>query len=1073
MQDKIYQFDRLQVWELVPRPDCVMIIAFSLLSKWIIKFKLDSTGKRLVPPPPPPLEKKARLEAQGYRQEEGIDFEEYFTPVARIEAIRIFITNAASKNMTIYQMDVKTVFLNGELNEEVYVSQPEGFVNLDHPTHVYPLKKALYGLNWSFKKQKSTAILTTEAEYIAMSGCCAQILWMSTLGPSTLTYVTISFESRLQARFDLRKAMSPKDRSGPTIKDNPFAQAENNPFVNIFAPEPSLEESSSGDVSSTESTLVIQPHNHLGKWSKDHPMDNVIVKPKNVKTAMDEVCWFEVKLDEYGDDLKNKARLVVKGYCQEEGINFKESFAPVARIEDIRIFIANTASKNMIIYQMDVKTAFLNGELKEEVYVSQPEGFLDPYHPTHVYRLKKALYGLKHALQAWYNTLSRFLLDNKFSKGVVDPTYQAKPTKKHLEAIKRVFRYLRGTINWGLWYPKDTAIALTAYADADHAGCQDTRRSTSGSAQFLGDKLHSRSKHIDTRHHFIREQVENDVVELYFVMTDYQLADIFTNALQESDKMAEENVPAPAPTSKCSNHLHSVVLEYPYIGCKDWGFGDYPIDSAYPFVSPPAGDQVMDFVNELGYPGEIHFVSKMQVNNLYQPWRAILSLINQCLTGKTFGNDKPRHPVLQMLWGIVTRSNIDYAELLWEEFVQGIQTFFSHRANLNIPTKKSTPHVIPYCRFTKLIIFYLGSEHNIHRRLGSPVHVTGDDFLLGNLKSVPKGEKDEVFGKSIPKELITEVIQNSSYYQQYLEIVARKPTAKEGGQKKTAFEAEKPKKPTPVKKPEPAKQTKPVKEKSTKPAPSMKTRKGKVMKVRKEKRSNRLVNEEDEEPQPTLEPQIEDDEYNLQRGIQMSLESFQAPVDGVAIREPTSGVTRSLLVVEGKGKSIATDEQRRIPVTKEASTRPSTQLKDDTSANIVHETPSPPDAETGVEAKMSNKQLNLMKARLDPGNTLESQPPPDEDQAGSNPGQSHVALARPNPKPMQEDFIVIVYPKVHESLEHTTKEHVFLENPPSSTETLLSMKNLDDAFTFGDQFIDDKSPEDELGKATRTLKLNQ
>nr|GFA69536.1 hypothetical protein [Tanacetum cinerariifolium] len=142
--------------------------------------------------------------------------------------------------------------------------------------------------------------------------------------------------------------------------------------------------------------------------------------------------------------------------------------------------------------------------------------------------------------------------------------YQAKPTKKHLEALKRVFRYLKGTINWGLWYLKDTAMALTAYADADHAGCQDTRRSTSGSAQFLGDKLmrsqlidygfdfnkipmycdnrsaialccnnvqHSRSKHIDIRHHFIREQVERGVVELYFVTTDYQLADIFTKAL--------------------------------------------------------------------------------------------------------------------------------------------------------------------------------------------------------------------------------------------------------------------------------------------------------------------------------------------------------------------------------------------------------------------------------------------------------------------------------------------------------------------------------------------------------------
>ena len=174
--------------------------------------------------------------------------------------------------------------------------------------------------------------------------------------------------------------------------------------------------------------------------------------------------------------------------------------------------------------------------------------------------------------------------------------YQAKPTKKHLEAVKRVFRYLQGTINMGLWYPKDTGMSLTAYADADHAGCQDTRRSTSGGAQFLGDKLvswsskkqmstsissteaeyiamssccaqilwmrsqlsdygfefnkiplycdnksaialscnnvqHSRAKHIEIRHHFIREQVEKGVVELYFVRSEYQLADIFTKAL--------------------------------------------------------------------------------------------------------------------------------------------------------------------------------------------------------------------------------------------------------------------------------------------------------------------------------------------------------------------------------------------------------------------------------------------------------------------------------------------------------------------------------------------------------------
>nr|GEW02307.1 retrovirus-related Pol polyprotein from transposon TNT 1-94 [Tanacetum cinerariifolium] len=235
------------------------------------------------------------------------------------------------------------------------------------------------------------------------------------------------------------------------MEDHLVAPVDNNPFVNVVALEPHSEASSSGDIIWE---LVPQP-------------DCVMIIA---------LKWiYKVKLDEYGDVLKNKARLVAKGYRQEEGIDFEESFAPVARIEAIRIFIAKAASKNMTIYQMDVKTAFLNGELKEEVYAS--------------------------------------------------------PTKKHLEALKRVFRYLKRTINWGLWYPKDTAMALIAYADADHAGCQDTRRSTSRSAQFLGDKLHSRSKHIDIHHHFIREQVKRGVVKLYFVTTDYQLADIFTKAL--------------------------------------------------------------------------------------------------------------------------------------------------------------------------------------------------------------------------------------------------------------------------------------------------------------------------------------------------------------------------------------------------------------------------------------------------------------------------------------------------------------------------------------------------------------
>ncbi|GKE78741.1 retrovirus-related pol polyprotein from transposon TNT 1-94, partial [Tanacetum coccineum] len=143
------------------------------------------------------------------------------------------------------------------------------------------------------------------------------------------------------------------------IEDNPFAPVDNDSFINVFALEPSSEASSSGDLSSAESLYVIQTLHHLRKCSKYHSLDNIIGNPSRL--------WiYKVKLDEYGDVLKNKARLVAKGYRQEEGINLEESFTPVEHIEAIRIFIANATSKNMTIYQMDVKTAFLNGELKEE-----------------------------------------------------------------------------------------------------------------------------------------------------------------------------------------------------------------------------------------------------------------------------------------------------------------------------------------------------------------------------------------------------------------------------------------------------------------------------------------------------------------------------------------------------------------------------------------------------------------------------------------------------------------------------------------------------------------------------------
>nr|GEV25923.1 retrovirus-related Pol polyprotein from transposon TNT 1-94 [Tanacetum cinerariifolium] len=145
--------------------------------------------------------------------------------------------------------------------------------------------------------------------------------------------------------------------------------------------------------------------------------------PRPDKVMVITLKWiYKVKLDELGGILKNKARLVAHGYRQEEGIDFEESFAPVARLEAIRIFLVFAAHKNIVVYQMDVKTAFLNGNLWEEVFVSQPDGFVDPDNPNHVYKLKKALYGLKQAPRAWYDMLSSFLISQDFSKGSVDPT---------------------------------------------------------------------------------------------------------------------------------------------------------------------------------------------------------------------------------------------------------------------------------------------------------------------------------------------------------------------------------------------------------------------------------------------------------------------------------------------------------------------------------------------------------------------------------------------------------------------------------------------------------------------------
>ncbi|GJV64545.1 retrovirus-related pol polyprotein from transposon TNT 1-94 [Tanacetum coccineum] len=281
------------------------------------------------------------------------------------------------------------------------------------------------------------------------------------------------------------------------------------------------------------------------------------IEPKKLIKALEEEGWVVVMQEELNQFKRNK-----------EGIDYEETFAHVARLDAIRIFLAYAAYMGFVVYQMDVKSAFLNGKLSEEVYIQQPPGFESSEFPDHVCKLDKAL-------------------------------YQANPKESHLVAVKRIFKYLKGAPNLSLWYPKGSCFDLKAYSDSDYAGCNLDRNSTSGGCHILGGKLvcwsakkkssvaissaeagyvavvgccaqvlwiksqlanydvlydkvpifcnntsaiaisnnpvlHSRTKHIDIRYHFIRDHILKGDIELHFVPTEMQLADIFTKPLAEA-----------------------------------------------------------------------------------------------------------------------------------------------------------------------------------------------------------------------------------------------------------------------------------------------------------------------------------------------------------------------------------------------------------------------------------------------------------------------------------------------------------------------------------------------------------
>nr|GEW99136.1 hypothetical protein [Tanacetum cinerariifolium] len=303
-------------------------------------------------------------------------------------------------------------------------------------------------------------------------------------------------------------------------------QVADDEFINIFC-TPVQDQ---GETSSRHNKSVIENPSRSVRTRRQLESDGEIcmfaltvsrTEPKNIKEAMADSAWIESMQEELHQfNRLDVWELVDRPLCTNEGVDFEESFAPVARLEAVRLFIAYAAHKPFTVYQMDVKTAFLYGPLKEEVYVNQPDGFVDQYHPDKVYRLKKALYGLKQAPRAWYDELSAFLVSKILQR------LSKKQDCTSMSFAEAEYVSLSACCAQVLWM----RTQLTDYGfhfDKIHMFCD----SKAAIAISCNPVHHSRTKHIDVRYHFIKEKVEKGIVELFFVGAEYQLADLFTKAL--------------------------------------------------------------------------------------------------------------------------------------------------------------------------------------------------------------------------------------------------------------------------------------------------------------------------------------------------------------------------------------------------------------------------------------------------------------------------------------------------------------------------------------------------------------
>jgi FtsZ-interacting cell division protein YlmF len=477
MNEELDQIEKNDTWELVPRPTNKNVIG----SKWVYKNKMNEQQNI--------VRNKARLVCKGYAQIEGLDFDETFAPVARLEAIRMFLAYAFHKQFKVYQMDVKSYFLNGDLKEEVYMEQPEGFQLSDNPDFVCKLKKALYGL-----KQ-------------------APLAWY----------------------YKLDKYLQDKGFKRGTVDNNLYIKTEGNDLLIV---------------------LVY--------------VDDIIFRSNNASL----VQWF-------ASAMQSKFEMSMIGE-----LSFFLGLQITQRSEGIFISQEKYLKEMLKRFQMEDSTP-MSTPMVTGCKLSKDDDSPDVDQISYRSMIGSLL----------YITTSR--PDIMHDVGMVG-RYQAAPKHSHLLAVKRIFRYLKGTMNYGLWYPSNHNFQLSVYSDDDWANCMDERKSTSGGAFFLGDSLvawlskkqgsislsttkdeyiaaatcctqvlwmiqtladlevkytapipihcdntsaisvsknpvfHSKTKHIPIKYHFLREQVTNTIVSLRYIPSKDQIVDIFTKPLAKS-----------------------------------------------------------------------------------------------------------------------------------------------------------------------------------------------------------------------------------------------------------------------------------------------------------------------------------------------------------------------------------------------------------------------------------------------------------------------------------------------------------------------------------------------------------